>query len=62
VLSRSRWLSLQEHRRGGVYIVSSLVWLAVMERTTPRATDLAGALLCFAGAVVILYGPRLSPG
>jgi len=45
---------------GGVYIVSSLVWLAVVERTTPRATDIAGALLCLAGAAVILYGSRLT--
>src|SRR5687768_12669974 len=39
---------------GGVYIVSSLVWLAVVERTTPRGTDIAGALLCLGGAAVIL--------
>src|SRR5690349_3304600 len=41
---------------GGVYIVSSLIWLAVVERTTPRLTDLLGAALCLAGAGVILYG------
>ena len=43
---------------GGVYIVSSLVWLAIVERTPPRVTDVLGALLCIAGAVVILYGSR----
>jgi small multidrug resistance family-3 protein len=43
---------------GGVYIVSSLVWLAIVERTPPRATDLLGALLCLIGAAVILYGSR----
>lgn len=43
---------------GGVYIASSLVWLAVVERTAPRAADAAGALLCIAGAAVILYGSR----
>jgi small multidrug resistance family-3 protein len=41
---------------GGVYIVSSLVWLAVVERTMPRATDLVGAAFCIAGAAMILYG------
>jgi small multidrug resistance family-3 protein len=45
---------------GGIYIVSSLVWLAVVERTVPRASDIAGALLCLAGAAVILYGARLT--
>ncbi len=43
---------------GGVYIASSLVWLAVVERTAPRAADYVGALLCLAGAAVILYGSR----
>ena len=43
---------------GGVYIVGSLVWLVVVERTMPRATDVVGAALCLAGAAVILYGSR----
>jgi small multidrug resistance family-3 protein len=41
---------------GGVYIVSSLIWLAVVERTAPRITDLAGVALCLAGSAVILFG------
>ena len=28
---------------GGVYIASSLVWMAVVEKTPPQATDYAGA-------------------
>jgi len=28
---------------GGVYIVSSLVWMIAMERTVPRMTDLIGS-------------------
>jgi small multidrug resistance family-3 protein len=43
---------------GGVYIASSLVWMAVVERTAPRITDYAGAAVCLAGAAVILYGAR----
>lgn len=39
---------------GGVYIVSSLMWLAVVERTAPRVADYAGAALCIAGAGVII--------
>jgi small multidrug resistance family-3 protein len=43
---------------GGIYIVSSLAWLAIVERTAPRGSDVAGAVLCIAGAAVILYGGR----
>ena len=45
---------------GGVYIVSALVWLFVVERTTPRVTDLIGSAVCLAGAAIILFGPRWS--
>jgi len=45
---------------GGVYIVGSLVWLTVVERTMPRLTDMLGASLCLAGAVVVLYGSRFA--
>lgn len=41
---------------GGVYIVCALVWLTVVERTLPRISDVAGSLLCIAGAAVILFG------
>jgi small multidrug resistance family-3 protein len=43
---------------GGIYIVSALLWLVVMEGATPDRWDLSGALLCIAGALVILLGPR----
>jgi small multidrug resistance family-3 protein len=43
---------------GGVYIVSSLLWLSLVERTVPDRYDLVGAALCLIGAVVILFGPR----
>jgi small multidrug resistance family-3 protein len=45
---------------GGIYIVSSLVWMALVERSTPRITDYVGATVCLAGAAVILYGVRWS--
>jgi small multidrug resistance family-3 protein len=44
---------------GGIYIVSSLVWMAVVERTAPRITDYVGAAICLLGAAVILHGARL---
>lgn len=44
---------------GGVYVVSSLVWLAWVERATPAAADLLGVALILAGSSVILFSPRL---
>ncbi|MBD9424666.1 YnfA family protein [Pseudomonas sp. PDM15] len=45
---------------GGVYVVASLLWLGVIERTRPLASDWLGALLCLIGAGVILFGPRFT--
>ena len=47
---------------GGVYIAASLGWLWAVEGRRPDAWDLAGGLLCLAGAAVILFGPRAGPG
>lgn len=43
---------------GGVYVAASLVWLWAVEGRLPDRWDIAGALLCLAGASVILFGPR----
>jgi len=43
---------------GGVYIAASLVWMLIVERAWPDRWDVIGAVLCLAGAGVILYGPR----
>lgn len=43
---------------GGVYIVSSLLWLGLVERTSPRLSDMIGSLVCLAGAAIILFGAR----
>jgi small multidrug resistance family-3 protein len=43
---------------GGVYIVASIAWLLIVERTTPRASDLIGSTVCLIGAGIIMYGPR----
>lgn len=45
---------------GGIYIVSSLVWMRIVERTALRITDLAGAAVCLLGAAIILFGARWS--
>lgn len=43
---------------GGVYIVSSLVWLWGVEGMKPDRWDIAGGAICLAGAAIILLGPR----
>ena len=39
---------------GGIYIAASLVWLWWIEGQAPTRTDLAGAALAIAGAVIII--------
>ena len=43
---------------GGIYILSSLLWMWSVEGVRPDRWDAAGAVLCLAGAAVILFGPR----
>lgn len=43
---------------GGVYILSSLVWLWMVEGSRPDRWDVGGAVLCLIGAGVILFAPR----
>lgn len=41
---------------GGIYIAASVAWLWLVERQAPSRWDLTGALICIAGAAVILFG------
>ncbi|HEV7416916.1 MAG TPA: hypothetical protein VGN98_12205, partial [Tianweitania sediminis] len=41
-----------------IYIAASLAWLWFAEGLRPDRFDLAGAVLCLAGAVVIIGAPR----
>lgn len=43
---------------GGVYIAASLGWLWAVEGARPDRWDLIGAVVCLAGAAIILFGPR----
>ncbi len=43
---------------GGIYIAASLLWLWAVEGAIPDRYDLWGGLFCFAGAAIIIYGPR----
>ncbi|WP_406226938.1 YnfA family protein [Pseudomonas siliginis] len=45
---------------GGIYIVASIGWLAVVERVRPLGSDWIGMALCVVGASIILFGPRFS--
>lgn len=44
---------------GGIYILTSLVWLAVVERVRPAPADWLGGVFCLVGASIILWGPKL---
>jgi small multidrug resistance family-3 protein len=43
---------------GGIYILSSLLWLWGVEHTQPDQWDVLGAAICLLGAGIILWGPR----
>jgi small multidrug resistance family-3 protein len=44
---------------GGIYIAASLLWLWIFERQRPITTDLVGAGLAIAGALVIIgFAPK----
>ena len=43
---------------GGIYIVSSLLWLWIVEGVRAARWDLIGAAICLLGAAIILWGPR----
>ena len=42
---------------GGIYILSSLLWLWAVEEIRPDRWDIIGAALCLLGGAVILFGP-----
>lgn len=43
---------------GGVYITAAIGWLWMIEGAKPDRWDVIGAVICLAGAGVILFGPR----
>ena len=43
---------------GGVYILSSVLWLWIAEGVRPDRWDTLGVLICLTGAACILFGPR----
>ncbi len=47
---------------GGVYIVSAILWLWIVEGAKPDRWDLIGATVCLGGAAIILFAPRNAVG
>lgn len=43
---------------GGIYILSSLLWMWLAEGQVPDRWDLTGAFVCLIGATIIIFGPR----
>ncbi len=43
---------------GGIFIAGSLTWAMVVDGYRPDRWDVVGALVCVAGAAVIMYAPR----
>jgi small multidrug resistance family-3 protein len=43
---------------GGIYILSSLLWLWAVEKTRPDQWDVIGAGICLMGAAIIFFSPR----
>ena len=43
---------------GGIFIVSSIIWGAVIDKKTPDRYELLGALVTLIGALIIFYAPR----
>lgn len=43
---------------GGVYIISAIAWLWLVEGARPDRWDIVGGAVCLCGAALILWGPR----
>lgn len=43
---------------GGVFIVMSLFWAWLAEKTKPDFYDIAGAIIVLTGVAIIFYAPR----
>ncbi|CAM5791573.1 YnfA family protein [Rhizobacter fulvus] len=45
---------------GGVYIGIAILWLWVVDKVQPTATDWMGLGVSFLGMAIIMFGPRLA--
>jgi small multidrug resistance family-3 protein len=45
---------------GGVYVGVAVVWLMIVDKVRPTATDWVGVAVCLVGMAIIMFGPRQS--
>jgi len=43
---------------GGVFVVSSIIWGAIVDKKSPDKYEIIGALVTLLGALIIFYTPR----
>ncbi|HXT84306.1 MAG TPA: hypothetical protein VN704_08250, partial [Verrucomicrobiae bacterium] len=43
---------------GGIFILSSIVWGALIDKKKPDKYEIVGSLVVILGAVIIYYSPR----
>jgi small multidrug resistance family-3 protein len=43
---------------GGIFIVSSIIWGAMVDKKSPDKYEIIGALVTLIGALIIFYAPR----
>jgi len=43
---------------GGIFIVSSLIWGALIDKKNPDKYEIIGALIALAGVLIMFYMPR----
>jgi small multidrug resistance family-3 protein len=43
---------------GGIFIVSSIIWGAIVDKKVPDKHEIIGALITFVGALIIFFAPR----
>jgi len=43
---------------GGIFIVSSIIWGAIIDKKKPDKHELIGAAITLVGALIIFYAPR----
>jgi small multidrug resistance family-3 protein len=43
---------------GGIFVVSSIIWGALIDKKKPDRYEIIGSFIVLSGAAVIFYGPR----
>jgi len=43
---------------GGIFIISSIIWGAIVDKKTPDRYEIIGAMITLIGALIIFFAPR----